>query len=145
MAAQPKILKPGEFLFRDGDASNSMFLVQKGTISIRKGNDLDYVEISKIYANEVIGDLSFFDRRPRSAAAVALTDAEVVEIEFAALEKIYASVPSYLKTIMAALAERLRRSNDVIKRLEKRIAKLEGTSNSASLIDEDSSGGSTEI
>jgi hypothetical protein len=42
-----------------------------------------------------------------------------MEIDFDALDKIYTHVPDYLKTIMAAVAERLRKANETIKRLKK--------------------------
>jgi CRP-like cAMP-binding protein len=78
-----------------------------------------YVELARIYANEIIGELSFFDRQPRNAAAVALTEAEVLEIDFESLEKIYATVPEYMKTIMASVVERLRKADEHIRRLQK--------------------------
>ena len=125
MSSIPKKYKAGEYLFHDGDASNCMFLVSKGTVSIRKGADNVSIEISKIYTNEVIGELSFFDRRPRSASAMALTDVEVVEIPFESLDVMYHKVPPYLKTIMASVAERFRKSNEMIRKLEKQLAKFE--------------------
>jgi CRP-like cAMP-binding protein len=77
------------------------------------------VEIARVYANEVLGELSFFDRQPRSASAVALTEVEVMELKFEGLDKLWNQIPEYMKTIMASVAERLRRANDTIRRLQK--------------------------
>ena len=118
-----KDFAPGQYLFREGDPSNSMFLVQKGTVSIRKVKGQAYIELGRVYANEVLGELSFFDRQPRSAAAIALTDVEVLEIRFDALDKVYAGIPDYMKTIMASVADRLRKANDTIRRLQKTLVK----------------------
>jgi CRP-like cAMP-binding protein len=68
-----------------------------------------------------LGELSFFDRQPRSAAAVALTEVEVLEIGFDQLDKVYQLVPDYMKTIMASVADRLRKANETIKRLQKNV------------------------
>jgi CRP/FNR family cyclic AMP-dependent transcriptional regulator len=115
--------RPGQYIFRENEASKSMFLIQKGSVAIRKIKPGGYVEIAHVYSGEVIGELSFFDRRPRSASAVALTEVEVLEITFDSLDKTYAKVPDYLKTIIASLAERLRRANDTIRRLQKEVVR----------------------
>lgn len=98
-----------------------MYLVRKGTVSIRKMKGPAYVEIARIYSNEVLGELSFFDRMPRSAAAIALTEVEALEIGFDSLDKIYTGVPDYMKTIIASVADRLRKANDQIRRLQKNL------------------------
>lgn len=118
--------RPGQFLFREGEPSNCMFLIKKGTVAIRKMKGQDYVELGRVYANEVLGELSFFDRKPRSAAAVALTEVEVLEITFTSLDAIYTKVPDYLKTIMASVAERLRKANEMIRRLQHKVVTEDG-------------------
>lgn len=123
--AKPNPLKknfaPGQYLFREGDPSQCMYLIQKGTIAVRKSKGGAWVEIGRLYSNEVLGELSFFDRQPRSAAAIALTEVEVLEIHFDALDKVYALVPEYLRAIMASVADRLRKANDTIRRLQKNV------------------------
>jgi hypothetical protein len=86
----------------------------------------DYVELGKVYSNEVLGELSFFDRKPRSAAAVALTEVEVLEISLTSLDAIYTKVPDYLKTIMASVADRLRKANDMIRKLQHNVVTEDG-------------------
>lgn len=133
-----KEFAPGQYIFREGESSNSMFLIQKGTVSIRKVKGPAHIEIARVYANEVLGELSFFDRQPRSAAAIALTDVVLLEIRFDALDKIYVNVPDYLRTIMASVADRLRKANETIRRLQRDIVK-DGASAAvqAEAVDED--------
>jgi len=119
MAARKRFFRSGQQLFVEGGPSTCMYLISKGTVSIRKKKGSTHIEIARLYSNEVLGELSFFDRRPRSASAVALTDVDALEIDFVSLDKIYKNVPEYLKTIMRSVAERLRRANDVIRRLKK--------------------------
>jgi CRP/FNR family cyclic AMP-dependent transcriptional regulator len=117
MSVEKKSYKPGQVLFNDGDAANSLFIVEKGAVSIRKKKGNATVEVGKVLTGEIIGELSFFDRQPRSATTVAITDVVVIEITFASMEKIYATIPDYMKTIMASLATRLRKANDTIRQL----------------------------
>ncbi|MEK6705783.1 MAG: cyclic nucleotide-binding domain-containing protein [Candidatus Poribacteria bacterium] len=116
-----KYFRPGQHLFHEDEPSDCIYLIKKGTVSIRKMKGSAYIEIGRLYSNEVLGELSFFDRQPRSAAAVALTEVETIEIKFQALDKIYDKVPDYMKTIISCVAERLRKANETIKRLQKNV------------------------
>ncbi len=119
MAATPRSFAAGDQLFGEGEPSTSIFIIQKGIVAIRKKKGPAFVEIARLRSNEVLGELSFFDRQPRSATAIAITVVEATEIDFASLDKIYGTVPPYFKTIMGAVASRLRRANDTIRRLQK--------------------------
>ncbi|MBL7717006.1 MAG: cyclic nucleotide-binding domain-containing protein [Bdellovibrionales bacterium] len=118
MPATPKTFKQGQFLFKDGQASNSLFIIRKGTVSVRKMKGSNFVEIGRIYPNQVLGELSFFDRQPRSAAAMADGDVEALEIDFESLEKIWKETPDYFKAIMKSVADRLRKANETIRKLK---------------------------
>ena len=98
-----------------------MFVIQKGTVAVRKMKGGAYIDLARVHQNEVVGELSFFDRQPRSAAAIALTECEALEIDFNSLDKIYSGMPPYFKTILSCVAERLRKANDVVRRLQKHL------------------------
>lgn len=112
-----KKLKAGEYLFREGDDAQSMYVVHKGTLSIQVRKGETPVELAKVNPNEVLGELAFFDRRARSASAVALTPVELTEIQFSALDRVYQSVPPYLQTIFSCVSQRLRKATDTIRQL----------------------------
>jgi CRP-like cAMP-binding protein len=96
-----------------------MYLIKKGQISVRKAKGSGEIELAHLKQGEVIGELSFFDRKPRSASAVATVDTELLEIDYESLEKIYTQVPDYLQSIIANVVFRLRKANETIKRLQK--------------------------
>lgn len=126
-APKGKVFTPGTYLFREGEPSRSLFLIQRGSVGIRKAKGAAFVELARLYSNEVVGELSFFDRLPRSASAIALTEVETLEITFESLDKIYQGVPDYLKTIMASVADRLRKADDTIRRLQKEVIDEDGS------------------
>jgi len=119
MSVLIKALKPGETLFTEGDPSKSIYILKKGALSVRKKKGNAFVEVGKVLNNEILGELSFFDRMPRSATAVAIMESEVLEIPFEAMEKIYNTIPDYIRTIIASLADRLRKANETIRTLQK--------------------------
>jgi CRP/FNR family transcriptional regulator, cyclic AMP receptor protein len=116
-----KIFKPDQSLFREGEASRCLFIIKRGTVAIRKMKGSAQVEIARVYSNEVLGEVSFFDRLPRSASAIAVTEVEALVITFDALDKVYAQVPEYLRTIITSLTDRLRKANETIRRLQKNV------------------------
>jgi CRP/FNR family cyclic AMP-dependent transcriptional regulator len=119
MASTPRSIKQGIYLFQEGDLPRAMYLIQKGAVSVRKAKGTGEIELAQLKQGEVLGELSFFDRKPRSASAVALIDTELLEIDFDSLDKIYKQVPEYLQSIISNVVHRLRKANDTIKRLQK--------------------------
>jgi len=113
--------RTGQTLFHEGELPNSFYVITQGVISVRKRKGSAYVEIARVHQHEVLGEISFFDREPRSATAVALTDVKALEISFESLEKVYNAVPDYLKAIMSAVANRLRKANEQIRKLQHKL------------------------
>lgn len=126
MTPVEKNFRSGEFLFHEGDVSHALYLIKKGSVAIRKRKGSAYVELAKVHSGEVIGELAFFDRRPRSAAAVAIGDVEAFEISFESLDKLWAQIPEYMKTIMASVSERLRKANELIRKLQNETISADG-------------------
>ncbi len=121
MSAQSSTFRAGEALFNEGSDAKSLYLVKVGRVSIRKAVDDGFIEIAQVGPNQIIGEIGFFDARPRSADAVALTYCEVVEIPYDALRPMFDPAPDYLKKIMIGLASRLRDADEVIRELKERV------------------------
>ncbi len=116
-----RFFRPGEFLFREGAAANSMMLIRKGTVAIRISKGSAFVDLAKVYPNEVIGELAFFDRGNRNASAIALSEVEIAEIDFKPLDEMYKKVPPHLQSILNCVANRLREADETIRRLQKNL------------------------
>lgn len=113
--------KKNDVIFTEGQPAKCIYFIQSGIVSIQKKKGTGRVEVARVRANEVVGELSFFDKKPRSASIIALTEVKALEIDFDSLGKIYQSVPPYFQKIISAVADRLRSATDVIKRLEQTI------------------------
>ena len=66
----------------------------------------------------MLGELAFFDGRPRSATLDAVTDVEVVRLDAAAFERLHEHAPelahAMLRDLARILALRLRMASEVI-------------------------------
>jgi CRP-like cAMP-binding protein len=98
---------------------------------IRKSKGALQVEIARVGANEVVGEMSFFDHQPRSASAFAMTEVQAVEVPYAVLEAAYKTIPPYLRAIISSMSQRLRKADDSIKRLQKSSPTAQGEPSSS--------------
>lgn len=117
-------LKTGEIIFNEGDAANSLFIIQKGQLRLFKPKGQGFIELAVLRAGEVLGEMAYFDddgrgdSNRRSCSAMALTHTEVIEISFNAFGKTIESLNPWFKTIINTLASRLRKTNARVKQLE---------------------------
>jgi CRP/FNR family transcriptional regulator, cyclic AMP receptor protein len=118
MAQHLRQLKAGEILFKDGDPSDAMYVVKKGRLSVFKSKGNAEVELAEVGPGSMIGEMAFFDQKPRSASVKAALDSEVIELPFKALKAQYETFPEWLKAIIKTINEHLREANKRIKNLE---------------------------
>lgn len=128
MAGTVRILKDGEVLFRAGEKADSMYIVRKGALKVYflKGNE--EVQLALLSDGAIVGEMAFFDKKPRSAHVKALAQTEVTEISRSDFDKLLTQIPKWLVTMMQSLSGRLRTTNEKLAVLEK-VQKGSGNSN----------------
>ncbi len=128
MAGTVRILKDGEVLFRAGEKADSMYIVRKGALKVYflKGNE--EVQLALLSDGAIVGEMAFFDQKPRSAHVKALAQTEVTEISRSDFDKLLTQIPKWLVTMMQSLSGRLRTTNEKLAVLEK-VQKGTGNSN----------------
>ena len=128
MAGTVRILKEGEILFRLGEKADSMYIVRKGALKVYflKGNE--EVQLALLSDGAIVGEMAFFDQKPRSAHVKALAQTEVTEISRSDFDKLLTQIPKWLVTMMQSLSGRLRTTNEKLAVLEK-VQKGNGNSN----------------
>ena len=114
-----KNLKKGELLFREGDASDAMFVIKSGKIAITKAKGNSEITLAELGPGDMLGEMAFFDNRPRSAGAKAIADTVIIELPFKALNAQFKTFPEWLKAIVRTVNNHLRNANQKIKNLEK--------------------------
>jgi CRP-like cAMP-binding protein len=73
-----KVYEKGDILFEQGDVAEGIYMIKKGRIRIQKSfSEGRFKTIVIFQDNNFFGDLSVLEKRPHSAAAVALTPAEI--------------------------------------------------------------------
>jgi CRP/FNR family transcriptional regulator, cyclic AMP receptor protein len=117
--AEVRRVGAGLALLQAGERDRALYLLTEGTIGVRLPRDEG--AFKTIDAPSVLGELAFFDGRPRSATLDAVTDVEVVRLDVAAFERLAAGAPALAQTMLVdlgrILALRLRMASQVIAEL----------------------------
>ena len=118
MAGGIKQLSKGEILFREGDPSDAMYVIKKGKIAITKAKGNSEIVLAELMPGEMLGEMAFFDNKPRSAGAKASTDAEVIMLPFSSLHAQFKTFPEWLRAMVKTVNSHLRNANQTIKNLQ---------------------------
>jgi len=97
-------LGDGAFVFREGDAGRSLFLVADGQLRVVKGRDQ---ELSRMSEGGVFGELALLSDAPRTASVQAVDEADLFELDRDALEAMAAQVPGVGDVLTQFKRERL--------------------------------------
>lgn len=131
VAGATKILKDNEILFKQGDPADSMYIVRRGRLVVyfQKGNEV--VNLAELLEGAIVGEMAFFDDKPRSASVKASGEAEVLSVSKGDFDRLLNQVPRWMVTMMQSLVARLRSTNEKLATLE---AAAGGTGSGESLI-----------
>lgn len=111
-ALKLRTFKAGAMIFAQGDAGDAMYIVDSGDVNIHLPGDASHrISLKDLARGEYFGELSLFDEKPRSASALATTDAVLLELDRDTLEEYLARRPRAAMTILRTTSERLRETN----------------------------------
>lgn len=104
-------VKKGELLFSEGDFANCMFIVRSGEFDVVISNGQIETAVARYGPGHLIGEMSLFDRRPRSATIRAVSDASAVILPYDKLEEQLRSMPEWVQVTLKTLSEKIRLAN----------------------------------
>jgi CRP/FNR family cyclic AMP-dependent transcriptional regulator len=114
--ADVRQVSAGLAVLQAGEEDRALYLLTEGTLAVRIPRE--ETAFKSIDAPSVVGELAFFDGRPRSATLDALTDVQVVRLDMEAFKRLSAENPALGEAMLLDLARilalRLRMASDVI-------------------------------
>ncbi len=113
-----KKISRDNYLFREGDEPDAMYIIKSGQFAITKTKGSSEVVLAEIGTGSMVGEMAIFDRKPRSANVKALKDSEVIMLPYEALSQQMDILPVWVKAILRTMNENLRDANKKIKMLE---------------------------
>jgi CRP/FNR family transcriptional regulator, cyclic AMP receptor protein len=107
-------LDRGERLFSEGDAGDKLYIILEGKIKLTKAAPDGRENLVSVHGpGEMFGELSLFDPIPRTSSATAVTSARLAGLAHDDLHAFLSTRPEVAMHLLQALAQRLRRINDV--------------------------------
>ena len=110
----------GQILFREGDPSDGVFRLLRGTVDVVRELGGDLILLGTVGAGQFIGEMGLVENQPRSATARAASEVEAEFLnptEF--LDQIVSS-PRAARELIQRLSQRLREADDRIVKDERR-------------------------
>lgn len=123
-AVQPVGYLAGDYVFRQGETGNGMYILERGLVEVRSEaeNGLEVI-LAALGPGEVLGEMSLIDRRVRSASIVAKVRTQALWLpaeDFDAMRKeLNPAAFKILRTISLLVCSRLRTINEEIGRVSR--------------------------
>ena len=95
-------LPEGEQFIQMGDFDESIFLIESGRVEVERDGQV----IGTIDTGDVVGEIAFIDRRPRTASVRTLTESVLLRVERADLLRDLAADPTTLMEFVRAIEAR---------------------------------------
>jgi CRP-like cAMP-binding protein len=110
--------KDGEVIFREGDKGNRMYAIQFGKVTIKKKTSSGEIDMATLEAGDIFGEMSLFDKQPRSATAVACGNARILSIDKGKFFATASRDPTLAFKILQSLSQRIRRLDEEVSNLK---------------------------
>lgn len=104
-------LMPNEYLVHEGEESTEMYYLQSGALAVFKRRGDQEHQIGTIISGELVGEMSFLDKHPRSASVKAMSECTLVVIPHETLEHTLDNMPKWFSALLQTLTDRLRKAN----------------------------------
>jgi CRP-like cAMP-binding protein len=113
----PRRFDAGEVVFREGDESNTCYVVRSGHArAVREHADGRSITLANFGPGDIFGELAMFDNERRSATVETLDKTEVIAILGGDMRLLLREHPDIAVKLVAALGRRLRETNERLSR-----------------------------
>ncbi|HWH12544.1 MAG TPA: Crp/Fnr family transcriptional regulator [Solirubrobacteraceae bacterium] len=115
--AVPRSFAPTEVVFREGDASDTCYIVRSGHArAIRAHGDGRTITLANFGTGDIFGELAMFEQESRSATVEATSEMQVIAILGGDMRRLLGSHHEMAFKLVVALGRRLRETNERLSR-----------------------------
>jgi CRP/FNR family transcriptional regulator, cyclic AMP receptor protein len=115
--AVPRTFPPGHVVFREGDQSDTCYVVADGHArALREHSDGRTIALARFGPGDIFGELAMFDDENRSATIEALDELHCLAILGADMRRLMREHPDIAVKLVIALGRRLRAANERLAR-----------------------------
>jgi CRP-like cAMP-binding protein len=115
--AVPREFDPGQVVFREGDSSDTCYVVRSGRArAVREHSDGRVITLATFGPGDIFGELAMFEDELRSATVEAIEPTSVVAVLGPDMRRLMIEHPQISTRLVIALGRRLREMNERLSR-----------------------------
>jgi CRP-like cAMP-binding protein len=115
--AVPREFAPGQVVFREGDSSDTCYIVRCGRArAVREHSDGRTITLATFGPGDIFGELAMFEDERRSATVEAVEPTTAVAVLGPDMRRLMSEHPGIATRLVIALGRRLRESNERLSR-----------------------------
>ena len=115
--AVPRAFEPGQIAFREGDSSDTCYVVREGRArAVRTHGDGRTITLARFGPGDIFGELAMFEDERRSATVEAIEPTSVVGVLGPDMRRLMNEHPQIAARLVIALGRRLRETNERLSR-----------------------------
>lgn len=115
--AVPRSFEPGQVVFREGDASDTCYVVRSGRArAVREHADGRTITLADFGSGDIFGELAMFEDERRSATVEAVQATEALALLGPDMRRLMVEHPQISVRLVIALGRRLRDTNERLAR-----------------------------
>jgi CRP/FNR family cyclic AMP-dependent transcriptional regulator len=115
--AVPRSFEPGQIVFREGDSSDTCYIVRSGRArAVREHSGGRTITLATFGPGDIFGELALFEDERRSATVEAIEPTGVVAVLGPDMRRLMVEHPGISARLVIALGRRLRETNERLSR-----------------------------
>ena len=114
--AVPRSFEPGQAVFREGDASDTCYVVREGRARAIRSHGDRTITLATFGPGDIFGELAMFEDERRSATVEAIGQMSVVGVLGPDMRRLMGEHPGIAMRLVIALGRRLRETNERLSR-----------------------------
>ena len=112
----------GEIIIRQGEAGDSMFVIQAGSVEVIEESEGGEVLLAVLEQGDFFGEMAIFEREVRSATVRARGDTRVLTVDRKTLMRRIQRDPSLALNILETMSRRIRLLDQELARVKELLA-----------------------
>lgn len=98
---------PGEYVFRQGDVGDRIYVVKTGEVEvIREDPEEGGQLLARLGSGEYFGEMALLSEAPRNASVVAVTEVTTLAISHRDFQSLFSGIPALRQSVDAVMKKR---------------------------------------
>jgi len=103
-----------QLLIEEGEMGSQAYLIQSGLVSVFIKKDGKEIELTRLQAGQIVGEMAMVSDGPRTASVRAITEVNVIVIGRQQFEEKLKDSDPTIRAIVQMMSKRLSRSNEIL-------------------------------